>query len=105
MELIAAATLYGLFSMWLLFLHLRVPQTLTRAAAVLGWLEFVAIVGWGFATEECVRAPCPFADTAGTAAAYDLPVLSVVLLGLAVAQAVRRRRQATVRSRPARLAE
>jgi hypothetical protein len=92
-ELVAAATLYGLFSAWLLFPRVGVPRMLTAATAMLMWLEFLAVLTWGYASEGCARRPCsPVAEVAATAAAVDLPALSIAVLVLAVAHAVRRRR-------------
>ena len=89
----AAATLYGLFSAWLLFPRMGVPRMLTIATAMLMWLEFLAVLTWSYASEGCARRPCgPVADVAATAAAVDLPALSIVVVVLAVGDAVRRRR-------------
>jgi hypothetical protein len=91
-ELVAAVTLYGLFSAWLLFPRFGVPRMLTAATAMLMWLEFLAVLTWGYASEGCARRPCPVAEAAATAAAVDLPALSVAVIVLAVAYAVRQRR-------------
>jgi hypothetical protein len=92
-ELVAAATLYGLFSAWLLFPIFGVPRTLTTSTAVLAWLEFLAVVTWGYTREDCARGSCsPLAEAARAAVAVDLPALSIVVVALAVAHAVRRRR-------------
>lgn len=92
MELVAAATLYGLFSAWLLFPLFGVPRALTTSTAMLAWLEFLAVLTWGSTREECARGSCsPLAEAARTAVAVDLPALSIVVLALAVAYAVRRR--------------
>ena len=93
MELVAAATLYGLFSAWLLFPHFGVPRALTTSAAVLAWLEFLAMLTWGYTREDCARGSCsPLAEAARNAVAVDLPALSIVMVALAVAHGVRRRR-------------
>ena len=89
----AAATLYGLFSAWLLFPRVGVPRMLTLATAMLMWLEFLAVLTWSYASDGCARRPCgPVAEVAATAAAVDLPGLSIVVILLAVGDAVRRRR-------------
>jgi hypothetical protein len=91
-ELVAAATLYGLFSAWLLFPLLGVPRTLTTSTAVLAWIEFLAVLTWGYTREDCARGSCsPLAEAARTAVAIDLPALSIVVVVVAVAHAVRRR--------------
>lgn len=91
MELVAAATLYGLFSAWLLFPVFGVPRVLTTSAAVLVWLEFLAVLTWGYTREDCARGSCSaLAEAARTALAVDLPALSIAVVALAVAHAVRR---------------
>ena len=100
MELTAAATLWGLFSAWLVFGHLGAPRMLMRAVAGLGWLELLAVLVWGFGSEGCVRRPCGVAAEAGrTAAALDVPLLSLAVLGMAVAYGLRRARSARPHSR------
>lgn len=92
MELVAAATLYGLFSAWLLFPLLGVRRMLTTSVAVLTWVEFLAVLTWGYTREDCARGSCSArAEAARTAVAVDLPVLSIAVVGLAVADAGRRR--------------
>jgi hypothetical protein len=91
-ELVAAATLYGLFSAWLLFPLFGVGRMLTTSTAVLIWLEFLAVLAWGYTREDCARGSCSaLAEAARTAIAVDLPALSIAVVVLAVAQAVRRR--------------
>ena len=92
MELVAAATLYGLFSAWLLFPHVGVPRMLTISTAALAWLEFLAVLTWGYTREDCARGSCgPLAEAARAAVAVDLPALSIAVGALAVAHAIRRR--------------
>ena len=94
MELVAAATLYGLFSAWLLLPLFGVPRMLTTATATLMWLEFLAVLTWGYASEGCARRPCSaLAEAAATAASVDLPALSLVVIGLSLAHAIRLRRR------------
>jgi hypothetical protein len=93
--LVMAATLWILFSIWLLFPHLAVPRMLTRAAGTLLALEFVAVTAYGFATENCAQRPCsPVSEATRTAAGVDLPALTAVVIVLAVAHALRRQRAA-----------
>ena len=94
MELTAAATLWGLFSAWLLFPELGVPAMLRRAVAWLIWLELLAVLAWGFGSEDCVRRPCGTAAELGRrAAGLDLPLLSVAVLVLTLAYGVRHARR------------
>ena len=96
--LITAATLWILFSIWLLFPYLAVPRMLTSAAATLLGLEFVAVTVYGFATEDCTRRPCSaVSEATRSAAGVDLPALTAVVVTLAVAHAIRRRRRASPR--------
>ena len=93
MELTAAATLYGLFSAWLLFPLFGVPRMLTTSTAVLTWLEFLAVLTWGYTREDCARGSCsPLAEGARTMVAVDLPALSIAVVAFAVAHAVLQRR-------------
>jgi hypothetical protein len=92
-KLVAAATLWCLFSGFLIFPHVGVPALLRTATATLMWLELLAAVTWGFASEGCVRRPCsPLAETARAAAGLDIPALSLVVLGLVIAHGMRGRR-------------
>jgi hypothetical protein len=94
-ELIAAATLWGLFSAWLLFPAFGVPRMLRAAAATLMWLELVALLAWGYGSEGCSQRPCAaLAEAARTAAGIDVPGLAVVVVALAVAHGFRHRRGA-----------
>ena len=94
MELVAAATLYGLFSAWLLFPLFGVPRLLTTSTAVLAWLEFLAVLTWGYTREDCARGPCsPLAEAARSAVAVDLPALSIAVVALAAAHGIRRWRR------------
>jgi len=52
------------------------------------------VLTWGFASENCIQRPCsPVSEAARTAAGFDLPALSVVVIALAVAYGLRRRRR------------
>ena len=86
----AALTLWSLFSIWLLFPHVGAPSMLRTAAALLMWLEFAALLTWGYASRACERPFCEsLADTAQTAAAVDLPGLTAALLTIGAAYAAR----------------
>jgi hypothetical protein len=95
MKLVAAATLWCLFSAWLIFGHVGVARMLRTAVASLMWVQFGAVLVWSFGTEDCVRHPCaPLAEAGRSAATIDLPALSAVVLALVVADGIRRRRAA-----------
>jgi hypothetical protein len=94
MEVIATATLWGLFSAWMLFPLMGVPRMLARAAGALVWAEFVGLLVWGFASEDCQTRPCSaLAEAARTAVSQDVPALGTVLVALAVADGARRLRR------------
>ena len=44
---VGATTLWVLFSAWLVLQHVDAPPALVRTVAVLGWVEFIALLGWG----------------------------------------------------------
>jgi hypothetical protein len=95
-EVVAAATLYGLFSAWMLFPIFGVRPMLTTSAAALTWIEFVAVIAWGVTREDCASGSCSaVGEAAGTAVAWDLPGLAIAVVALAVADAVRRHRSGT----------
>src|SRR5919202_6294338 len=97
-EVVATATLWGLLSAWLLFPHLGVPLILRRAAAMLLWAELLSLLTWGFGSENCVQRPCaPLAEAGRAAAGTDVPLLSVVVVALAVAYGLRRHRRTGVK--------
>ena len=90
MEVVAAATLYGLFSAWLLFPYFGVRRMLITSAAALTWVEFVAVLAWGLTREDCAAGSCSaLGEAASSAVAWDLPALSIAVVALAVADAVR----------------
>ena len=100
MEVVAAATLYGLFSAWMLFPYFGVRRMLTTSAAALTWIEFIAVLTWGFSREDCARGSCTaLGQAATTAVAVDRPALSIAVVALAVADAVRRHRSSPMPSR------
>ena len=85
MEVTVAATLWGLFSAFLIFPLLGLPRFLHRAAGTLLAAELVAFGIWHFGSEGCAARPCaPFAETGRTAAALDIPLLSLALLAFAM---------------------
>jgi hypothetical protein len=89
-----AATLWVLFSIWLLFPYMAVPRMLMRATAILLTLEFLAVTAYGFATEDCTNRPCSaVSEATRSAAGVDLPALTLVVIALAVAHALRAARR------------
>ena len=94
MEVVAAATLYGLFSAWMLLPYFGARRMLVTSAAVLMWIDFVAVLAWGYSRDDCARGSCSaLAEAAREAVAVDLPALAIAVVALAVADAVRRRRE------------
>ena len=79
MEIIAASTIYGLFSSFLLFPYLGLPRRLQWAAMSLLVAELVAL---GLASYYSLRA-------GRTLASLDVPLLSAALILLAMTRAVR----------------
>ena len=100
MDVVAAFTLWTLFSIWLLFQRLGAPRMLCVGAGLLMWLEFVSLLAWGYASEECYSAVCrPVATAARSAAAIDIPALTIALLAVAAAYAGRRLRAENARGK------
>jgi hypothetical protein len=87
-DLVAGATIWGLWSCWLVAQHLRAPALLTRSAAALLAAELVALAihSFGCGDNGCSQG----ADVAGAAATYDLPALGATLVVLATTYAWRR---------------
>ena len=81
--LAAAATLWMLFSVWLICPHVGVPPQLSRIIGAALGAELVLLLVWSYGTEACDASACaPLAQAAGVAAKLDLPVLSVLLVGV-----------------------
>ena len=97
-EIVAAATIWGMFSCFLLFPQLGLPAVFHRTAITLLVTELVALAMWSYGSEGCVRRPCaPVAEAGRSAAAIDIPLLSLALVVLAVMFGVRAwRRQAVI---------
>jgi hypothetical protein len=97
-EIIAAATIWGMFSCFLLFPRLGLPRVLHRTAMTLLVAELVALAMWSYGSEGCLRRPCaPAAEAGRSAAAIDIPLLALALVVLAVMFGVRAwRRQAVI---------
>jgi hypothetical protein len=95
MELVWGATLWALWSCWLLCQHLMGPAPVTRASAGLLAADLVLLAVHSY---DCAEGGCgPAGRTAGSAVSLDLPVLTLLLVaGLAV-HAWRRARRAAAR--------
>ena len=88
MELAAAATIWSLWSCWLLAQHVGAPTLLTRSAAVLVAAEILALAVHSFG---CDPGGCgPAAKTARGAATYDVPGLAAIFVLAAGGYAWRR---------------
>jgi hypothetical protein len=90
--LAAAATIWILFSVWLLCPHIGVRQRMAQVVALALAAELILLLAWSYGTEACDERTCaPLAQAAGVAARVDLPVLSLVLV-LAVLRTTTARR-------------
>jgi ABC-type arginine transport system permease subunit len=89
-EIVVVATLWSMFFCVLIFPMLGMPAYMRRAVTTLMTAEFVAILVWLFGSEECVERPCaPLAEAGRTAAAVDVPLLSLGVVALAIIRGVR----------------
>jgi hypothetical protein len=77
-EIIAASTIYGLFSSFLLFPHLGLPRRLQWAAMTLLCAELLALGLYGYYSVQAGRA----------VATLDVPVLSAGLIAVGMMRAV-----------------
>jgi hypothetical protein len=90
MEVTATATIWAMFSCFLLFPRLGLPPLMHRTAMTLLVAELVALAMWSYGSEGCVERPCAAAAEAGrTAASIDVPALSAALVALAMIRGVR----------------
>jgi hypothetical protein len=97
-ELTATATIWAMFSCFLLFPLLGLPLLLRRSAMVLLAAELVALAMWSYGSEGCDERPCSaVAEIGRMAAALDIPLLSAGLVVLATAHGVLRWRRARQR--------
>ena len=99
-EVTATATIWVLFSCFLIFPHLGFPALMHRTAATLLTAELVALMMWSYGSEGCVERPCAAgAELGRTAAAIDVPLLAVALVAVAMIRGMRlnRRRQRVTR--------
>ena len=84
MEIIAAATIWGMFSCFLLFPQFGLPAVFHRTAMALLVAEIVALATWSYGTPGD-----PGSEAGRSAAAIDIPLLSLGLVVLAVMFGVR----------------
>ncbi len=80
-ELAAAATIWGMFACFLLFPHLGLPAMFQRTAMTLLVAELLALMAWSYGDGAS-------ADAGRSAAAIDIPLLSLALVVLSVAHGV-----------------
>ena len=100
MEVAAAATIWSMFSCFLLFPRLGLPAVLHRTAMTLLTAELVALAMWSYGSEGCLQRPCAASAEAGRmAAGVDIPLLSLALLVVAGICGVRAWRTAHRRAR------
>jgi hypothetical protein len=83
-EITAAATIWGMFACFLIFPHLGLPAVFQRTAMALLVAELLALMTWSYG-----RPGAPGAELGRTAAAIDIPLLSLALIVLAVLFGVR----------------
>ena len=92
-ELVATGTVWACFSAFLILPHLGAPALLHRTAMTLLCAELLALMVWSYGSDDCLRRPCgALPETARTAAALDIPVLTVALLAICAAYGLRRTR-------------
>jgi hypothetical protein len=97
MELVWGATLWALWSCWLLCQHLAAPWLFTRASAglLVGELAMLAVHSF-----DCQENGCgPAGRAAGSAATADIPALAVLLVAMAAVHGWRTARRSSLRRR------
>jgi hypothetical protein len=89
-EVAAAFTVWLSFGAWLFFPTVRAPAFFGHVAVSLCSAEMLAVAIWCFGSEACEERPCAVVpETARTAAALDIPVLTGLGLTLAAAYGLR----------------
>lgn len=84
-----------MFVCFLLFPRMGFRPLFHQTAMTLLTAELVALAFWSYGSEDCLQRPCaPAAEAGRTAAAIDLPLLSLGLIAVALVSGVRRRRRA-----------
>jgi hypothetical protein len=85
--LAAAATIWILFSLWLIAPSLGVPRPLARLAMGLLCAELAVLLLWSYGTQTCLERDCaPIAQAAGIAARTDVPILAALFVLATIAQ-------------------
>ena len=79
-EIAATATIWAMFGCFLLFPQLGLPAVFHRTAIMLVAAEMLALMVWSYGRDS----GGPAVDAARSAAAIDIPLLSVALIVLAV---------------------
>jgi hypothetical protein len=106
--LVAAITLWAMFSLYLIVPIAGLPDVIARIAAILGIAELVALLLWSYGSEGCSDTTCaPIAQAAGIAARADIPVLAWGFVLVALVQlrrTARRRKSPSRRTAPRRRA-
>jgi hypothetical protein len=93
--LVAAVTLWTMFSLWLIAPHAGIPAGFGRVAGILCAAELVALLTWSFGVQGCVERTCaPLGQAAGIAARTDIPALAAAFVVFTLAQLLRRRQPA-----------
>jgi hypothetical protein len=91
-EVVATATIWSMFSCFLLFPRLGLPPVWHRTAMALLTGELLALGVWSYGGRGA-----PGAEAARSAAAIDIPLLALTLIVFAVAHGLRAwRRQAMI---------
>ena len=87
---IAAGTLWGLVAMSFLLPLLRAPTFLSRTAVGLLAAEFVTLLAWSYAREDCSDTACGAGTALTRAVAFeDIPLLSLAMLAATLVYARR----------------
>ena len=94
MTLVAAATIWGLFSCYLLFPLAGLPAYMHRIAMALLVTELIALGVWSYGV------PSWLIDTGRAAAGLDIPLSGVGLVAIAVLWGLSRRAEGTTRGVP-----
>ena len=82
-EIAAAATIWVMFSCFLIFPRFGMPAVFHRTAMALLAAELVALAIWSYGSEGCLQRPCaPAAEAGRSAAAIDIPLLAIALIVL-----------------------
>ncbi|HYI20372.1 MAG TPA: hypothetical protein VD836_16760 [Solirubrobacteraceae bacterium] len=90
--LAALATIWILFSVWLLSPHVGISPRAARLVGSALVAELALLLVWSYGTDFCVERTCaPMAQAAGVAARIDLPVLAVVIVAAALRTTTARR--------------